>query len=117
MDLADAVSQASVRSFTVGDRTFVFRRPNAARWTEIDVLLARYRGGMPAAAMTFPLISEARAVLNVMCQDPVSVVKDKDGFDFGDLDDDDLLGLYTEVSKWLESFRRPVQQAQEGVGG
>jgi hypothetical protein len=115
--VADALSAALSKRVERGGRVYVFQRPSVRQLTQIDVLAARYRESLPVAALSYGVgLSDMRAMLNVMCQDPKTVARDPDGFDFGDLMEDDFEAIYAEVSEWLASFRRPVADASAGVG-
>ena len=115
--MPDALSAAQERQFESGGRSFRFRRPAVRQVIAADVLAAQYRGGLPVTALTYGLaLSEARAALNTYCVEPRTVPAAQDGFDFGDLDEDALMALYTEVSSWLDSFRARVDSAQGGLG-
>jgi hypothetical protein len=113
----DALDKALTKKIEFNGKRYTFKKPSAKESIRIDVLAAAYRQSLPIASLSYALgLSNAVATLNVLCIDPKTVEVDSDGYDFGDLDPDDLNEIYTMVSEWLSSFRKRVEQEKTDLG-
>lgn len=84
-------------------KSWTFRRPTARQLVQADVLAAQMRQQLPLSSLLYAGgLSDMVASLNTFVIEPK-------GFDFGDLYDDQVIEIYNEVSKWMDSFRHKME--------
>lgn len=91
---------------TSNGKTYTFQRPTAKEIVQADVLGAQLRGQAPVHSLAYALgLSDMVAALNTYVVEPK-------GFDFGNLFDDEITEIYTQMGEWLKTFRKPEAQSE-----
>lgn len=101
----DELEKKLTLNVTSGDKTYTFRRPNIKQMLQVDVLASQMRGNLPISSLSYGVLySDMIATLNTYVTEPKN-------FDFGELYEEEISEIYSEVAKWLNTFRKPVQNA------
>lgn len=97
------------KQIVVGEQAFTFRVPTGKDMMEIGLRVRQLNGGPDMPQDVVYTYADQIATLSVLCESPK-------GYDFSTMQFHALNQLAGEVTEWIASFRRPVQDESGEVG-